>query len=78
MDRVGSAASRGERDIPARLAQSAGEVAGAPPEHLDPHVCEELPGGDGGPGLARPEEAQAKGWTVVDMKIDWKRIFASE
>jgi hypothetical protein len=24
------------------------------------------------------DEAQAKGWTVVDMKIDWKRIFASE
>ena len=23
------------------------------------------------------DEAQAKGWTVVDMKKDWKRIFAS-
>lgn len=24
------------------------------------------------------EEAIAKGWTVVDMKNDWKRIFAFE
>ena len=24
------------------------------------------------------DEAQAKGWTVVDMKTDWKRIFAFE
>jgi len=24
------------------------------------------------------DEAQAKGWTVVDMKNDWKRIFAFE
>jgi phosphoglycolate phosphatase-like HAD superfamily hydrolase len=24
------------------------------------------------------DEAKAKGWTVVDMKIDWKRIFAWE
>jgi hypothetical protein len=23
-------------------------------------------------------EAQANGWTVVDMKNDWKRIFAFE
>ena len=23
------------------------------------------------------DEAQAKGWTVVDMKRDWKRVFAS-
>ena len=22
------------------------------------------------------DEAQAKGWTVVDMKRDWKRVFA--
>jgi hypothetical protein len=24
------------------------------------------------------DEAQAKGWTVVDMKNDWKRVFAFE
>ncbi len=24
------------------------------------------------------EEAQASGWTVVDMKNDWKKVFASE
>jgi hypothetical protein len=24
------------------------------------------------------DEANAKGWTVVDMKNDWKRIFAFE
>ena len=24
------------------------------------------------------DEAQGKGWTVVDMKTDWKRIFAFE
>jgi hypothetical protein len=24
------------------------------------------------------DEANAKGWTVVDMKKDWKRIFAFE
>jgi hypothetical protein len=24
------------------------------------------------------DEAQTKGWTVVDMKNDWKRIFAFE
>jgi len=24
------------------------------------------------------DEAQAKGWTVVNMKDDWKRIFAFE
>jgi hypothetical protein len=24
------------------------------------------------------DEALAKGWTVVDMKNDWKRIFAFE
>ncbi len=24
------------------------------------------------------DEAQAKGWTVVDMKADWNRVFAFE
>jgi hypothetical protein len=24
------------------------------------------------------DEAKAKGWTVVDMKSDWKKIFAFE
>ena len=24
------------------------------------------------------DEAKAKGWTVVDMKQDWKKIFAFE
>jgi hypothetical protein len=24
------------------------------------------------------DEAQAKGWTVVDMKQDWKTVFPSE
>ena len=24
------------------------------------------------------DEAQAKGWTVVDMKQDWKTIFPTE
>jgi hypothetical protein len=24
------------------------------------------------------DEAKAKGWTVVDMKQDWKKVFASE
>ena len=24
------------------------------------------------------DEAAAKGWTVVDMKTDWKRVFAFE
>jgi hypothetical protein len=24
------------------------------------------------------DEAKAKGWTVVDMKRDWKRVFAFE
>ncbi len=24
------------------------------------------------------EEARARGWTVVDMKVDWKRVFAHE
>ena len=24
------------------------------------------------------DEAQSKGWTVVDMKADWKRVFAFE
>ena len=24
------------------------------------------------------DEAKARGWTVVDMKADWKRVFAFE
>jgi len=24
------------------------------------------------------DEAKAKGWTVVDMKTDWRRVFAFE
>jgi hypothetical protein len=24
------------------------------------------------------DEAKAKGWTVVDMRQDWKKVFASE
>ncbi len=24
------------------------------------------------------DEAQAKGWTVLDMKSDWKRVFSFE
>jgi len=24
------------------------------------------------------DEARLRGWTVVDMKVDWKRVFAFE
>lgn len=24
------------------------------------------------------DEAQAKGWTIVDMKRDWKKVYAFE
>jgi hypothetical protein len=32
---------------------------------------------DGRPLLMKPP-AQAEGWTIVDMKNDWKRVFSFE
>ena len=29
-------------------------------------------------GAAKVDEAKARGWTVVSMKDDWKRVFAFE
>ena len=54
--RLDGAAPGGGGDVPAGLPEGALEGAGAPAQHLDPDVGEEVPSADRGPGLTPREE----------------------